>query len=262
MIKAIFFDIDGTLVSFKTHKIPQSTLMALQKLKEQGIKLFIATGRPPYDLEMLISELGDIFEGYITFNGQYCLDKDKNLIYEDYLDKEDLIRFTDFIKDKDIACGFMELDYFYFNLYNDRLAQLKETLGDTAPQRAFDDTSRVLEHKTYQLNIFLDDEEEKAVAHCFKHSKSVRWCPYFTDIIPTRGGKGTGIRKILEHYNISIDEAMAFGDGGNDKEMLEAVKIGVAMGNANDDLKAIADFVTLDVDNHGIEHALKHFNIL
>ncbi len=58
MIKAIFFDIDGTLVSFKTHKIPESTIQALHTLKAKGIKLFIATGRPPYDLKFLIDEFG------------------------------------------------------------------------------------------------------------------------------------------------------------------------------------------------------------
>ena len=134
MIKAIFFDIDGTLVSFKTHKIPESTIQALHTLKAKGIKLFIATGRPPYDLKFLIDEFGDLFTGYITFNGQYCYDSTGKILHEEYLNREDLIQFTNYIKDKDIACGFMEIDYFYFNLYNDRLAKLKETLGEHVNQ--------------------------------------------------------------------------------------------------------------------------------
>lgn len=84
---------------------------------------------------------------------------------------------------------------FYFNLYNDRLAKLKETLGDTAPDRAFDDVSRVSNHKTYQLNIFLNEDEEQEVLPYLPNCKAVRWCPYFTDIIPKDGGKGTGIKK-------------------------------------------------------------------
>ena len=66
----------------------------------------------------------------------------------------------------------------------------------------------------------------------------------------------------MDYYSIDIDECMAFGDGGNDKEMLEFAKIGVAMGNASDDVKSIADYVTTDVDNDGILNALKHFNVL
>lgn len=68
--------------------------------------------------------------------------------------------------------------------------------------------------------------------------------------------------KSLAYYDIDINEAMAFGDGGNDVEMLEAVKYGIAMGNANDNLKQIADFITLDVDNDGIVYALKQYNVL
>lgn len=70
MVKAIFFDIDGTLVSFETHKIPASTQEALKTLRDKGIKIFIATGRP----QCLINNLGDLeFDGYITVNGSYCL---------------------------------------------------------------------------------------------------------------------------------------------------------------------------------------------
>ena len=70
MVKAIFFDIDGTLVSFKTHKIPASTQEALKALRDKSIKIFIATGRP----QCLINNLGDLeFDGYITVNGSYCL---------------------------------------------------------------------------------------------------------------------------------------------------------------------------------------------
>ena len=69
MVKAIFFDIDGTLVSFETHKIPASTQEALKTLRDKGIKIFIATGRP----QCLINNLGDLeFDGYITVNGSYC----------------------------------------------------------------------------------------------------------------------------------------------------------------------------------------------
>lgn len=262
MIKAIFFDIDGTLVSFKTHRIPETTINSLKQLKEKNIKLFIATGRPPFHLENLISEVGDLFDGYLTFNGQYCFDKDGKIIHEEYLNKNDLAQFINFVKNTNIACGFMEKDYFYFNFENERMQMLNKTLGNTAPKRIFDDINRVLTHNTYQLNIFLNEDEEDIVMPYLPNCKSVRWSPYFTDIIPKNGGKATGIHKILAYYNLSIDESMAFGDGGNDAEMLKAVNLGIAMGNANEALKEVADFVTLDVDNNGITHALKHFNLL
>ena len=78
MVKAIFFDIDGTLVSFETHKIPASTHEALKALRDKGIKIFIATGRP----QCLINNLGDLeFDGYITVNGSYCFMKHGIFLY-------------------------------------------------------------------------------------------------------------------------------------------------------------------------------------
>ena len=79
MVKAIFFDIDGTLVSFETHKIPASTQEALKTLRDKGIKIFIATGRP----QCLINNLGDLeFDGYITVNGSYCFTAGHQPIYK------------------------------------------------------------------------------------------------------------------------------------------------------------------------------------
>ena len=262
MVKAIFFDIDGTLISFKTHKIPQSTMQALEEVHKKGIKLFICTGRPPTDIKFLTKELHDLFDGYITLNGQYCYDKNDNIIHEQTLDKNDLTVLTDYLKDKDIACGFIELDYFYYNLRNQYLDDFDKALGGTAPKRFVDSMQRIYTHKTYQLNLFLPEEDEALILKMMPNCRSVRWCPFVGDIIPKDGGKATGIKYVLDYYGIDIDECMAFGDGGNDVEMLGFAKIGVAMGNALDNVKKAADYVTSDVDDDGILNALKHFNVL
>ena len=104
MVKAIFFDIDGTLVSFKNHQIPKSTFDALYKLKEKGIKLFIATGRGKDGLDVL----NDFpFDGYITLNGQYCYTNNQ-IIYSNTIQKEDLQALLDYLKDHQVPCGFTE----------------------------------------------------------------------------------------------------------------------------------------------------------
>lgn len=90
-VRAIFFDIDGTLVSFDTHKIPQTTIEAINTLKQQNIKIIIATGRPFHD----INNLGDLeFDGYITVNGALCLTKDKEILFSNLIGKEDLQRLS------------------------------------------------------------------------------------------------------------------------------------------------------------------------
>jgi len=87
MIKAIFFDIDGTLLSFKTHQVPESTQQAFQLLKEKNIKVFVSTGRS-------FNQLGHIryldFDGFITFNGGYCVTKDEQVIYKNNIAQTDI----------------------------------------------------------------------------------------------------------------------------------------------------------------------------
>ena len=91
---------------------------------------------------------------------------------------------------------------------------------------------------------------------------SARWYPAFCDITSAAADKANGIRAIAKHLGIDISETMAFGDGGNDKSMLMAAGIGVAMGNAVDDVKAHANYVTTSVDEDGIKNALLNFGVI
>jgi len=95
MIKAIFFDIDGTLLSFKTHQVPESTQQAFQLLKEKNIKVFVSTGRS-------YNQLGHIryldFDGYITFNGGYCVTKEQDVIYKNNIPQKDIRSLLDYAK--------------------------------------------------------------------------------------------------------------------------------------------------------------------
>lgn len=86
-IKAIFFDIDGTLVSFQTHGVPSSAARAIETLRSRGTKVFIATGRPFYQ----IINLGELrFDGYVTLNGAWCIDAQGEVIFSNPIPHEDL----------------------------------------------------------------------------------------------------------------------------------------------------------------------------
>ena len=82
------------------------------------------------------------------------------------------------------------------------------------------------------------------------------------DVIPEKGGKVAGIRRFLEDFSISQEEIMAFGDGENDMDMLKFAGIGIAMGNADTQVKAIADEVTESVDENGVVRALYRHGLL
>lgn len=91
---------------------------------------------------------------------------------------------------------------------------------------------------------------------------SSRWHPSFTDITNVSADKGKALLAMAEHEHMRIDETMAFGDGGNDMPIIKQAGIGVAMGNASDEVKAVADYVTTSVDDDGVLNALLHFGVI
>lgn len=259
MIKAIFFDIDGTLLSHKTQNIPKSTLKALELLKEKGILTFIATGRH-------ISEMKDMptnsleFDGYITLNGQYCFNN-KELIYDLPIHKDDVRNIIELIDKKPFPCIFVEKELMYINYNNDVVQLVQDAISTPLPD--VNDLHRGLTEKVYQVIPYdINENQEEDILQLMPHSKKTRWHPLAIDIIPNNGGKQNGILKVLEYYNISKEETMSFGDGNNDLDMFEITGISVAMGNANDYVKKHASYVTDDIDEDGLYNALKHFKII
>lgn len=261
MIKAVFFDIDGTLVPFGQNSMPESTVKALDTLRGNGVKLFIATGRSPGNLKYLQSVLDYNFDGFVAMNGQYCYSGDK-VIHEEWFSTEHFPTLLKYLDEKKISCNFVELDYFYINRISSRVKMIRAALGKSLKFEPVDDQRRALTHRIYQLSAYIDPEDEEELLNHFPGSKAVRWSPAFADIIPADGGKDVGIGKMIEHYGIKREETMAFGDGGNDIEMLKYCGVGVAMGNAGDDVKKASDFVTTEVDKDGIFSAFKHFGMI
>ncbi len=256
MIKAIFFDIDGTLVSFKTHSVPENVFKALETLQKKGIRLFIATGRGKDGLDVLHDFP---FDGYITLNGQYCFNQ-KEIIYENTFKKEDLDILMHYLEEHPFPCGFTLEHTKYFNFRNEQVDAIHEiTHNDDHPAR---DCSNIPHEKVYQCMCFIDEKQEAQMMALLPHCLSARWHPSFTDLSPKGGSKQKGIDEFLKYYHLDLSETMAFGDGGNDIPMLKHVALSVAMGNASFEVKAIADYVTTDIHEDGIIHALKHFGLL
>ena len=100
------------------------------------------------------------------------------------------------------------------------------------------------------------------VLEMLPHCRLPRWHPQFSDLVHMDNSKAVGIENVLSHFGIDRTECIAFGDGGNDIEMLEYCGIGVAMGNADDTVKSHADYVTTSVDDEGIEQALINLHII
>jgi len=259
MIKAIFFDIDGTLVSFKTHKIPQSTLDVISELKRKGIKLFIATGRP----FMAINNLNGLeFDGYITLNGGCCLNKEKGIIHKNVINPEDIKSLVKFQEEEyAFPCVFVNDDRMFINFVNENVLEVLKLVD--FPELAIENIRKATEKDVLQMMAFINEEHEnKIFSEVLVNCQPARWNPLFTDIISLNSSKKVGMQKILDYYNISVNDTMAFGDGGNDIPMLDYANYGIAMGNANEDVKQMADYVTDPVDENGVINALKYFKVI
>ena len=241
MIKAIFFDIDGTLVSFETHRIPESTMRTLQQLKDNGILLFIATGRSRDGL----SVLEDFpFDGY-----------DENTIA-----REALMLLKQELEKRPFPCGFEMPDGKIFNYRDERVDAVHAiTLNDDQPAG---DITGIEDKKVYQVMAFLNEEEEKEVMSKLPGCTSARWYPTFCDISPIGGTKVKGMDIFAKQFGFTMAETMAFGDGGNDLAMLEHASIGIAMDNGVKTLKEAADYITDDVDQDGIRNACIHYHLI
>lgn len=266
MIKAAFFDIDGTLVSFNTHKISESSKDSIKKLREKGIKIFVASGRALFQID----NLEDIeLDGYITVNGGCCFvkeGKDLKEIFRVSFNKEDLFSLMNYVKDEKnkFPCSVVTSNSVHIN-YTDDIINMLYGMANVKPPKAVDFDSYITNNykDILQLNIFVDEKREKDImSNVLKNSAASRWHFSFADVNPKCNGKNVGIDKIIEYYSIDLSETIAFGDGGNDISMIKHAAIGVAMGNANDDVKEVADYVTDSVDEDGIYNALKHFNLI
>ncbi|WP_157150764.1 Cof-type HAD-IIB family hydrolase [Brachyspira sp. SAP_772] len=259
MIKAAFFDVDGTLVSFNTHKISELSKKAILALKQQNIKVFIATGRALYQIDNLDNME---FDGYITFNGSACY-IDKKEIYKITLNKNDLKSLCNYLENHILPCSIMTSNDIYTNTHKTiemfyNMVNVKANVIDNFLEYLYDNIDDI-----FQLNIFANKETEKNIMNnILVNSSSSRWHPIFFDVNIKDIGKHIGIDKIIEYYGIKLEETIAFGDGENDTSMIKHAHIGVAMGNASKEVKEVADYITDDVDNDGVYKALKHFNLI
>ena len=257
---ALFFDIDGTLVSFKTHQIPPSTIHALTQAKANGHRVFIATGRPP----LIITNLGAIehlIDGYVTTNGALCFVEREVISCKD-ISKDAVHTLVRDAQEKGyglIVVGARDVAVLDPQGEVDRVFRKEiavENLNLVKP------LEEVLEQRILQLTPFFPEEYERSMMERIPDCTSGRWHPAFTDITAKGADKGEGILAMAAHMGLDPLQTMAFGDGGNDVSMIKAAGIGVAMGNALELLKREADYITASVDEDGVLKALQHYHLI
>ena len=254
MPKAIFLDIDGTLLSFATRQVPKSAFDAMYKAKEKGVKLFIATGRHKKELGTDTHFHNFPFDGYVTQNGAYCYTNEV-IIHTCPLQKRTVESVIDLIKAEPIICVFCEENEMFLNDVNGHVLEL---LGKfKLPIPPVRDVARALASDIYQIVPIISKEHEH-ILYTLPGAKITKWHDGGYDIVNEQVNKWTGIEKMISYHGILTEETAAIGDAVNDIEMLQNAGFSIAMGNASDDVKESAQYVTSHVDEDGIANAFEY----
>ena len=255
-IQIAFFDVDGTLVDINTKVATPKMLDTLRALQKNGVKICIATGRAPDKIPQFD---GVEFDACLAFNASYCFTKD-TVIFSNPLPPAAVRRVIENAKalgrPVSVATAARSASNGNDPDLTDYYAISKQTIT------VADDFEDLMNSTVYQLMLGSRKEEHAQLLKGVTGAKITSWWPRAVDIIPTDGSKGVGVQKVLDYFHINHEQAVAFGDGGNDIEMLQTVGTGVAMGNATDDVKAAADTVCGNVSDDGIYYYCKNHGLL
>ena len=277
-VKAVFFDIDGTLVNDRK-SVLKSTKDAIKIVKEQGVLVGVATGRGPFFVKDLMEDLNLDFA--VTYNGQYIFTKDK-VLFTSPISKLHLRQLITYAKKegKEIALGTKDamvgskIMSFGMGSFSQRISRFvpsvltrtvshsfNRLVSKVVPQKE-EDLLYLMNQPIYQVLMLMTPEESEKAAADFDDLKLTRSNPFAVDIINRGNSKLEGIRRVGKEYGFDLNQVMAFGDSDNDLEMLAGVGMSVAMGNGSSSVKEVAKHITTSNQQDGIHKALEHFGVL
>lgn len=277
-IKAVFFDIDGTLLT-DNRMVSSSTILAINALKEKGILVGLATGRDPRFVLQYMASLG--LDLAIAYNGQYIFSREE-VIYSQSLEPKQIEQIMEYAQthhkdlsfgtakgifgSKIMSAGTGNFAYRVTRMIPESWAGIINFVFNRlvrwiSPQQETN-LKGFLFQPIYQLMLLTTERETQSLEVLFPNLSFTRSSPYATDIISKGNSKLSGIVKVAERYGFELDEVMVFGDSNNDFEMLNEIQYSVAMGNGTKKVKQAASFVTDTNNRDGIYKALIHFGVI
>lgn len=259
MKKAVFFDIDGTIWN-DYMEIPESTIVAVTKLRENGHYAFLCSGRSRANIRT--KKLLDIgFDGVVAACGTH-IDFQGEKVFEQLLTQEQISHALAVIRKNEMSVVLEGPEYLYVDenafLDDPYVIHLRKELGE--------DVKNIKVGAPYIINkmsaVLNNARLEKVIEELGTDFDVINHGGGLIEIQPHGHSKATGIARVCELLHIDIEDTYAFGDSANDLEMISYVAHGVAMGNATDELKNVAEFVTTDIMKDGIHVGLQHYGLI
>lgn len=262
MRKIIFFDVDGTLVTEDEYsRIPESTIRAIKKARENGHLTFINTGRTIFNLGEEIKDIG--FDGYVCGCGTYIEYNGEELLHNK-LDKVHCREISQLLRRYNAVPVYERSDCLFFDSYFDESEEIKffkeVFLSDGV------DTTRTTDEEDFSFDKFVFWCNDKSSFEAIKDEIEKDFMIIdrgegFYENVPLGYTKATAIEILLDKLGIPLENAYAVGDSPNDLPMLKAVPNSIAMGGA-ERIYPYVSYITKPIEEDGIEYALKHFGII
>lgn len=263
--KLVVLDLDGTLTNDRKEITPR-TKGALMKAQEKGVKIILASGRPTYGITPLADQLEiNKFGGYImSFNGGKIIDwTTKKVLFEQKLAPS----LVPLLYEKAMSSGMNILTYQGQNIVatkaRDQYVQ-KEAFINKMPVVQLDD---FLHQVVYPLNkclivgdpVPLHHLELQLAGEMQNKMEIYRSADFFLECVPLHIDKAHALDWLVRKMKIRKDEIIACGDGHNDLSMVEFAGLGVAMANAVQSLRDVADYITLSNEEDGVAHVIEKY---
>lgn len=256
-IKMVAMDMDGTALN-NNHVLSTRTIAAVKAVYDKGIKVIFATGRMLDAVKKHLQE-ADMDGVVVAHNGALLVDLKNNFIYrDDRVSKEILNTVYTYAKDKEIILHYNLGDQVMVEKERPLSTRYACELGISLTQ--IDDLSNYLQLPTSILMLGRKKELEKALAYIENLKLAGMnnvFIPWFEEywmlqFIPNGASKGKAVMELAKQLGMDKSQVMSFGDSYNDIEMITESGIGIAMGNACESLKEVADYITLSNDEDGV----------
>jgi hypothetical protein len=264
--KAVFLDMDGTLLH-SDHSVSESTIRTIRALTGKGIWVILVSARPLNAVLPAFHEIG-IPESYpiITLNGSYIVEKEQP-IFQATIDLPTVVAVAEQVRPFKATIAYY-LQKEWYSEVNDAWTEHEQKIMDVKIRIGpLAELVKEWAARNIAVNKMMVMSEAPAIAEIQKHLRSLYdgrlniypSKPTYLEVMDFQGSKSKAVQFVSQRLKLDRSEIIAMGDNYNDIEMIKYAGMGVAMGNAPDEIKAIADYFTDTNNNDGVQKALEKF---